>query len=124
LATIVPSAAQAQTEDAEIWIGATASGSISGPLLGSVEAAPRINDANTSQSTRVLRPMLGYQLSKPVSVWIGYARVEQFPTGRSPSNENRLFQQVIWNMGKLGTVGIASRTRLEQRFLENGGGTA
>lgn len=122
--SVTPSAAHAQEQDAEIWIGATVSGPISGPLLGSVETTLRIDDANTSQPARVIRPMLGYQLSKPVSLWIGYTRVEQFPAGRPQATENRLFQQVSWNMGKLGSIGLSSRTRLEQRSFSNGGGSA
>lgn len=119
-----PSAAHAQEQNAEMWVSATVSGPISGPLLGSVEATLRIDDANTSQPTRVIRPMLGYKLSKPVSLWIGYTRIEQFPTGRPRATENRLFQQVSWNMGEMGLIGLSSRTRLEQRYFSNGGGSA
>jgi hypothetical protein len=84
----------------------------------------RFDDLNTREPTRVIRPMVGYQASKQVSLWVGYTRVEQFPSGRAQTTENRLFQQLSWNMGKLGTVSLASRTRLEQRFFANGGGSA
>lgn len=119
----MPSVAFAQKEDTEIWIGSTAAGSVSGPWLGSIEAALRIDDANTREPTRIIRPMLGYRI-KNVSMWVGYARVEQFPTTSPKTSENRLFQQLNWNIGKTSVVRLSSRTRLEQRYFGRAQGAA
>ncbi len=68
--------------------------------------------------------MIGYQVSKRVSLWAGYTRVEQFSDGRAPAIENRFFEQLSWNVGRIGTASISTRIRLEQRFFENGLGSS
>lgn len=123
LISISPSPAFAQENDTETWIGATASGSISGPVLGSLEAMLRMDDAHMRQPTRIFRPMLGYKIKK-LSLWLGYTRVEQFPSARPQTVENRLFQQLNWDTGKLGLVHLSYRTRLEQRHFSTARGSA
>lgn len=90
-------------------------------ILGYLEAQPRIGnlDGNGTRtndfSLLLIRPALGYQLNKHVSVWQGYAWAPQFlPYNR---NENRIFQQLLItnNIKKLTLV---NRTRLEERFIE------
>jgi len=121
---VTPTAATAQSEDAAVWIGMAVQGPVSPRLQLLLDATARFGDANTRQATRVIRPMIGYQLSKQVSLWVGYARVEQFPSARAPVYENRSFEQLSWNVGRLGRMSISARTRLEQRFFENGLGFA
>lgn len=92
--------------------------------MASFDATLRFSDANTHEATRVFRPMIGYQASKDVSLWLGYTRVEQFPDGRPQNNENRLFEELNLNLGHIGRVSISARTRLEQRYFENNSGSA
>lgn len=120
----LPAAAAAQSEDGEVWINAAVSGPIAKDVQLSLDSSVRSSDANTRRPARVIRPMIGYQVSKRVSLWAGYTRVEQFPDGRAPAIENRFFEQLSWNVGRIGTASISTRIRLEQRFFENGLGSS
>ncbi len=70
----------------------------------------------------IIRPGVGYKLSDNVSLWAGYAWVNTSPLGGEETDEHRIWQQLSWgeaySWGKL-----ATRTRLEQRFLSNGDDT-
>lgn len=120
----LPTAVAAQSEDGAVWINAAVSGPIAKGAQLSRDTSARFSDANTRQPARVIRPITGYQVSKLASLWAGYTRVEQFPDGRAPLIENRLFEQLSWNVGRICTTSISARTRLEQRFFENGLGSA
>jgi hypothetical protein len=111
-------AAQGPDPDGEIWTGVTATGSIAGPLLGYGEYQLRFDDKGTARSTVQSRLALGYQISKPVSVFLGYFRGLQFPRGQNPIRENRIYQQLNWTIGKIGPGTLSARTRLEQRMIE------
>ncbi|MBW8294463.1 DUF2490 domain-containing protein [Sphingopyxis sp.] len=124
LISAFPAHASASEPDTEYWAGVSASGSIGGHWLGSAEISVRSDDAQMRQPTTVLRPMIGYQLHKNASVWIGYTRVEQHPDNGSQIAENRLSQQVSLNLGKIGNAHFSARTRIEQRSYEKVHGTA
>ena len=70
----------------------------------------------------IVRPAIGYALSKNVTLWVGYGWINETPPGRSNFDENRIFQQLIWS-GSVGETKLTSRTRLEQRFVELGDDT-
>ncbi len=114
----LPLPAHAAEQDVELWTVAQASGSLSGRLLGSFEISIRSSDKGTQTPTKLIRPAIGIQASKAVSLWLGYARVSVSPEGRPPTRENRLFQQVQWTIGTVAGGTLSSRTRLEERFVE------
>jgi len=120
----LPTTAAAQSEDGEVWISTAVSGPIAKDVQLSFDTSVRLSDSGTREPTRVIRPMLGYQASKRLSLWVGYTRVEQFPNARAPAIENRMFEQLSWNIGRIGVASISVRSRLEQRFFENGVGKA
>lgn len=91
---------------------------VAGPLLASLELSIRVDDRGTRGPTTLMRSALGYQLSKSVSLWAGYVRVDTRPQGRNATGENRYFQQLSWVPGSVGGVAVALRTRLEQRTFE------
>lgn len=70
----------------------------------------------------IIRPGVGYKLSDQVSIWLGYAWIRTSPLAKEQTDEHRIWQQLSWNKtyhwGK-----IATRTRLEQRFLNTGNDT-
>ena len=117
-ALTAPAAAAAPEQDFEAWATLSASGALKGPVLGSLELTARANDRGTRRPLTVVRSMLGYQAAKNLSLWVGYVRQSSYPEGRLAVHENRLFQQVSWNIGKVRGAAIASRTRLEQRTVE------
>lgn len=83
-----------------------------------MEAQPRIGNDST---VLVLRPALGYQLTKHFSLWQGYAWQ---PTFRPEfKNENRIFQQALYET-KIRKLSFTNRTRLEERWIEGADGTA
>jgi hypothetical protein len=80
------------------------------------EVQPRTGD-NLSQLKEILvRPALGLQLNKHVSVWQGYVWVPRYFPG-DVTHEHRLFQQVQVNHA-LKSTQVVHRFRFEQRFLE------
>ncbi|MEZ4364866.1 MAG: DUF2490 domain-containing protein [Kofleriaceae bacterium] len=67
----------------------------------------------------IIRPGLGYRLSKAWSVWAGYGWIPTFSEGGDRRDEHRGWQQAIGST-KLGPVSVSSRTRFEQRLGEGG----
>lgn len=70
----------------------------------------------------LVRPGFGYKVFDKLSVWLGYAWINTRPRGGSKTNENRIWQQLSWNKA-YAWGNLATRTRLEQRFLNNGDDT-
>lgn len=70
----------------------------------------------------IIRPGVGYKLSNQLSVWLGYAWINTSPLGKQDTDENRIWQQLSWN-DAFSWGNLATRTRLEQRLLNNGNDT-
>ena len=70
----------------------------------------------------LLRPGLGYALTDQSTVWLGYARVENYLPNHTDIPENRIWEQYMWS-GKTPLGAFTSRSRLEQRWQANGGDT-
>ena len=113
-----PVGASGLEKDFEAWSTSTATATVSGPLLASLEISVRADDRGTRGATTLIRSAIGYQVSNKLSLWVGYARVDTRRQGRSDVAENRYFQQASWNLGTIGPAAISARTRLEQRTVE------
>jgi hypothetical protein len=70
----------------------------------------------------LLRPGLGYALTDQSTVWLGYARVENYLPNHTDIPENRVWEQYMWS-GSTPLGAFTSRSRLEQRWQANGGDT-
>ena len=115
--------AVAQTvEDEALWVNATVMGRVDGPVVFFAEAQPRFGDGVSRLSQLLLRPAVGFEVSKDLIIYQGYARVIDPVDGGADLQEDRLFQQVTWNVGKIGRLEVQSRTRLEQRWRSDGDG--
>lgn len=79
------------------------------------------NDAERLGQTLV-RPGVGYKVLDNLSVWLGYAWINTRPRDGAKTNENRIWQQLSWNKA-YAWGNLSTRTRLEQRFLNNGDDT-
>lgn len=124
LALAAPMAAVAQTtDDFQVWSSLQASGSISGPLVGGVEFSGRFVDDSSRLGVAIFRPTIGYKFSDVVTVHLGYAHQTTVNPNRRDTQENRIFQQLNWTMGKVGKGTFSSRTRFEQRFVNTGNET-
>jgi hypothetical protein len=71
----------------------------------------------------ILRPALSYALSEQASVWLGYAYVVTHPAGKPAFDEHRYWQQFLYNFSPIQTLSIQSRTRIEQRQIEDSSDT-
>lgn len=111
--------ARADTDDGQAWVNLTVQGPVQGKLLAWAEVQGRFGNDASRLSTSILRPGVGYQLSKDVSVWVGYGRITTHNPG-ADVGEDRLWQQVSWNAGQVLGGALSTRTRLEQRFVETG----
>jgi Protein of unknown function (DUF2490) len=119
-----PFAARAATaDDFQVWSSLQASGSISGNIVGSVELSGRFVDDSSRLGVAIVRPTIGYKFSHAVTAYIGYAHQTTLNPNRRDTQENRIFQQINWTMGKVGNGTFSSRTRLEERFVNTGNDT-
>ncbi len=89
-----------------------------------LENQERFGESTTHLTQLLLRPGVGYELTKDLSIWLGYAWIYTGkPLTTSPYEEDRIWQQLLW-VKKFARFTFTSRTRTEQRFLENAPKTA
>ena len=116
-------AAARTVEDEQVWLNATMMGSAKGRLIYFLEAQPRLHDGGYRPAQLLLRGALGWKVSEAVSLYGGYLHVVLPRTAQQDRNEERLFTQLSWTIGKIGRGTLSSRTRLEHRRLSTGGDT-
>jgi hypothetical protein len=84
-----------------------------------MEAQGRLFKDASRLEQSLIRPGFGYQLSKKLSVWLGYAWIQTQPKGRKATDENRIWHQASWK-DSFGWGNAFSRSRFEHRFKSNG----
>lgn len=120
-ATVSPAHAQ---EDFRIWeniTGIVNLGSVDKRLdkwRWWVEGQGRFRDSGRAADQGLARTGLGYQLTEKASIWLGFAYVGTYPQGRKNFDEYRIWQQLLLT-DKTSFGDLTSRTRLEQRFIED-----
>jgi hypothetical protein len=83
----------------------------------------RFGDDASTFAQGIIRPGVGYSLSRAWTVWLGYAYIRTEPPYASTSTyESRLWEQATWS-GRVGSSRLSSRTRLEERFVSTGSQT-
>ncbi len=108
-------------QDFRLWTPLYLNFPLSGPVKGYMEANPRFSDDASQIDQLILRPAIGYKLTSTISLWQGYAWVANYePTY---TQEHRIFQQLIYS-NKFSTFKLLSRSRLEERWIQNAIGTA
>lgn len=107
--------------DFQLWTPVYITFPIHNKVKGYFEVNPRVGDDATNMNQLLIRPALGCQLTKNLSLWQGYAWVTNYqPTFR---DEHRLYQQLLYNKS-FANLKLMSRSRLEERFIEETDGTA
>jgi len=107
-------------EDGRIWLNLQANGSTGiDKLRWYMELQPRWREEGEHLDQVLLRPAVYYQLTEQSSAWAGYAHVVTHPAGKSAFDEHRVWQQYQYQFAPIHSIVILSRTRLEQRFIEN-----
>ena len=118
-------------EDTGIWGNATARGNFgyASPDLKRwlwwMEGQARFRECCNSEfalNQSLIRPGLGYALTDQSTVWLGYAHVWNELPDNTDIQEDRIWEQYMWS-GKTPLGAFTSRSRLEQRWQENGGDT-
>ena len=121
---LLPWAAQAADEDANIWLAQTANVDLGNGAVLSLEAQERFTNDASRLGQLLLRPAIGYKLNKTTTMSLGYAYVMTDPVGPAKTHEHRIFQQLSFRLlGDGKGVTLTGRTRFEQRFFENQNGT-
>lgn len=114
-----PRAALADVQDTQAWFNVTGSGPVHGKVLAWAEVQGRFGNDVSRLSQSIIRPGIGYQVSKTLQVYVGYGRITNHNPGPDIS-EDRLWQQLSWSGAPFAGGVISTRSRLEQRFVENG----
>lgn len=105
-------------EDAQVWTGFAASGPVAGKFALFGEAQFRFGDDVSRLSQNVLRAGIGWQPSRDVAFYGGYARQTTYRPGAPDTQEDRLWQQASYPLGEHGRLQITGRTRIEQRHVQ------
>ncbi len=123
-----PAAWADDADDFRIWGNVTARGHFGfidpdlKRLRWWMEFQPRTRESGKEMDQLLIRPMIGYALTEHSTVWIGYAHVTNYPVAGDTVYENRLVQQYQWS-GPTPLGGFTSRSRIEQRWQDNGNDT-
>jgi Protein of unknown function (DUF2490) len=117
---LAPPASAETTHDEQAWVNLTAIGPISGDLVYFAEFQPRIGDGVSRLDQLLLRGAVGWKLSSAATIYQGYAHVVVPVDGGRDVNEERSFQQLNLALGKPWRGELSSRTRLEQRWRNDG----
>ena len=123
-----PAAWADDADDFRIWGNVTARGNFGfvDPDLKRwrwwMEVQPRSRESGKEMDQLLIRPGIGYALTDHSTVWIGYAHVTNYPVAGDTIHENRMWQQYQWS-GPTPLGAFTSRTRLEQRWQDNGDDT-
>ncbi|MBL8724941.1 MAG: DUF2490 domain-containing protein [Planctomycetes bacterium] len=125
---------QAQLDhDGGVWTALNSQGKLDSlaPELSRVrwwlDVHVRQRDEGERFETSIVRPGVGYALTDTMTAWVGHAWVVNDLPGKDPFGEHRIWQQFSWNpdVGRLAPsladLKLSSRTRLEERFVEDHG---
>jgi hypothetical protein len=128
-AALLPATSRAADSAAAGWLVATHSGTLStggvpGPWRYGVQGQLRYFDRGDGVSQFVFRPGISYRLNSRFSLAGGYAYYRTDARGLGTRNEHRAWQQLDWNMAYWDSSVLRSRTRLEQRFVQDQSDTA
>lgn len=116
-------AAVAQTSHAEeVWTSFNVSGPVADGIVYLAEVQPRFAGLS-SLDELLLRGAIGVELSSAVKLHQGYARVVSPVAGGRDTREHRSFQQLDVALSKSGQSELTARTRLEQRWRNDGNDT-
>ena len=86
-----------------------------------LDAHARYSDDANGFEQSILRPGFGYALPNNHVLWAGYGWIANSPEIGDTFHEHRFWQQHSWKTS-FGDFTFSSRSRLEQRFREEGSG--
>lgn len=120
----LPTAARA-SEDEQLWTVASATVKISDKWRFSQEMVGRFSNDRDGLYEIEMNALIGYKVSKNVTLWAGYTHDPNYAAGDFTVMEHRGRQQVTFdNIVKIGPGQLSARLRLEERWREGVDGTA
>jgi len=114
----LPTVARAESDES-IWTNVTIIG-VAGRLAYFVEVQPRIGEGASSLQQVLYRGALGTPLSRRVTLYAGFAHIQNSRENATGNSEERLFGQLSWTIGAIGRGLLSSRTRIERRHVSPG----
>lgn len=81
-----------------------------------LEINPRIQEDVGHINQFILRPSIGYKLTNNLSIWQGYAWVNNYLP--KYTRENRVWHQLLHEK-RINKLTLLNRLRLEERFIQN-----
>jgi hypothetical protein len=114
----------AAADDTQLWTGANATVKLSDRWRLSEEITVRVSDRRNGLYEIESNTLIGYRLSKGVTIWGGYTHDPQYLGGDFTIMEHRAREQVtIDDFAQFGGGRLSGRVRLEERWREGLDGT-
>lgn len=121
--TFIPAGASAAS-DSQLWSTAAATVRLSERWRLQEELTARFSGNRHGLYEIESNTLLGYRLTKAVTLWGGYTHDPQYTAGHFTVMEQRLREQVTFdNVVNLGPGKLSFRMRTEQRWRDNVAGT-
>lgn len=112
------------TSDSQLWTNLNATVKLGDKWRLSEEGTIRVSDNRNGLYEFEANTLLGYRLTKTVTLWAGYTHNPQYADGDFTVMEHRAREQVTFDgFAKLGTGKLNGRVRAEQRWREHVDGT-
>ena len=124
-AAFAPMAASAKTQDFQQWATTSVQVQVADRVKVQNEFIARFSDNRGGFYEIENNLLVGYQLNKQITAWVGYVHNPQYASGDFVRLERRAREQVTFdNIAKFGKASLSARLRLEQRWRRNVEGTA
>jgi hypothetical protein len=114
----------ASAGDSQLWMGGSATIKLSERWSVSQDMTARFSDQRGGLYEIEANTLVGYQLTKAVSLWAGYDHDPQYLSGHFTVMEHRLVEHLVSsNLGTVAGGQLSGRVRFEQRWREGSDGT-
>jgi hypothetical protein len=124
VALVLLNPAAALASDSQVWTSGSVTVKLSSKWSVSQDLTARFSDKRNGLYELEANTLLGYQISKTVSLWAGYDHDPQYLGGHFTIMEHRLVQHLASSdLGKIGRGQLSGRVRVEQRWREGVSGT-
>jgi Protein of unknown function (DUF2490) len=117
-------AASKPVEDVQLWSSLIVTGTVVGDIVYQGEVQSRIVDNISRYGQTQVRGAVGVKANDDVTLFIGYARFDIDNAGTRDGAENRLYQQASVRLGDVLGGTLATRIRLEERWIRGVSGTS
>jgi len=116
--------ASAGNSDSQLWTVTSVTAKLSDRWRVQEELTMRFSDNRSGLYEIESNTLLGYRLSKVVTLWAGYTHDPQYAGGHFTIMEHRAREQVTFdNLLEFGPGKLSARIRTEQRWRDGLGGT-